>query len=1168
MPTYSRRRLPLRFTALAAAAWLATMATFACAADANSAPAPAGAAAAAQTQVAGVDAIDRKIREIQVRRDLDAATRDQILEILRSARSDLDRVQALQAQAASYKAAVSTGAAELDQLGRSIAGVKSQLDGPVDVIAEAALSSDELTQVAARSQTEEAELRGKLASLEDELARRADRAGSERRELVDARAATQDIAKQLDEVNAQPASAMRDARIMAISSTLAAKQTEAEALEQEIAAQPTLYALAQRQRDEAQLRVAQSERRAKALDELVNKRRIADAETAKAELDQKVKELGGKHPILQRIAENNSQLGTQLAQLAVDIERVRTQRDAFRDRADRIEAQVASLKARVHQGSLSEGLARILYEEGQRLPQRADFAASRAERDRTVTQLTADMFQLEQREGVFEEVAPNFEAFKAKLEERIPKEEAERIAEEGWSLVQQARSLVAKIKIEQQRLLRLLVETDGAEIRMLDDADAARALLDRILFWVPVTKPGAAWFGDLMHSVAALLSPAGWATIFATLWEESKRYWPIAIAALVLVAVLLYFRRAFISDMKRIAAAVATGGPRQMTLTLRALAVSVLIALPWPLLAAAAGAALTASSTRFADQVGTGLAVIAVPLMLNLLLLTLCAPYGVGPAHLGWRDDATDALRKAVRWLLAVVVPAAFVSAAMGPYATSAERATLGRIAFICVVGAYAWALIELLRFDRPPMRGLIKERPDAWIVRFRYVWFATLLLLLTGIVVIAAGGYLYAARSIVQRLAQSMWLVVGAVILMHLIARWIIVERARRAQTPSEDTSGEVIVEGAVKRIERADTGRMDLHARQFVGSLTGLAVVVGLFLIWRDAIPALSVIGEVVLWQQTVTINGANVLRPVTLGDAVLAIVIGFVMVAAVKNVSGVLEMILPARLRRDSGVKFAIGATARYLIIGVGIVSMLSLLGVAWSKLQWLVAAMGVGLGFGLQEIVANFVSGLIILYERPIRIGDTITVGNVTGVVSDIHIRATTITDADQRDVLIPNKSFITQQVINWTLSDPTTRLLLTVGVAYGTDPEVARRVILEAVKSSPTILREPAPSVVFSAFSASSLDFEVRAFAREMGDRLPLRHEINTAIAKAVKEAGIEFPLSQQDVYIRSVPEELVRATRDAAGKGEPGEPKPQATDGAKAQVPSAAPLNVVRRPES
>ena len=135
--------------------------------------------------------------------------------------------------------------------------------------------------------------------------------------------------------------------------------------------------------------------------------------------------------------------------------------------------------------------------------------------------------------------------------------------------------------------------------------------------------------------------------------------------------------------------------------------------------------------------------------------------------------------------------------------------------------------------------------------------------------------------------------------------------------------------------------------------------------------------------------------------------------------------------------------------YVIVGTGIVAALATLGLKWSQLQWLVAALGVGIGFGLQEIIANFISGLIILFERPIRVGDVVTVGDKDGTVTKIRIRATTILDFDGKELLVPNKEFITGRLLNWTLSDSNVRLVIPVGIAYGSDVEEALRILGES-----------------------------------------------------------------------------------------------------------------------
>ena len=183
------------------------------------------------------------------------------------------------------------------------------------------------------------------------------------------------------------------------------------------------------------------------------------------------------------------------------------------------------------------------------------------------------------------------------------------------------------------------------------------------------------------------------------------------------------------------------------------------------------------------------------------------------------------------------------------------------------------------------------------------------------------------------------------------------------------------------------------------------------------------------------------------------------------------------------------------------------------------------------------MANFVSGLIVLAERPIRIGDVVTVGNVSGTVLRIHARATVVMDFDYKEVIIPNKAFITERVVNWTLSSQTTRLLIKVGVAYGSDIDLAQRVILAAVRGNRDVLQDPGPSVFFVAFGESTLDFEIRAFVNSIDKRLRVQHEINNEVARVLRENGIEIPFPQRDLHIRSAPGLAGALGGDQAGVG-------------------------------
>jgi potassium efflux system protein len=195
-----------------------------------------------------------------------------------------------------------------------------------------------------------------------------------------------------------------------------------------------------------------------------------------------------------------------------------------------------------------------------------------------------------------------------------------------------------------------------------------------------------------------------------------------------------------------------------------------------------------------------------------------------------------------------------------------------------------------------------------------------------------------------------------------------------------------------------------------------------------------------------------------------------------------------------------------------------------GVQWSKLQWLVAALGVGLGFGLQEIVANFVSGIILLFERPIRVGDTVTIDDITGTVTRIRIRATTLVDWDRKEQIIPNKTFVTQDLTNWTLSDPITRVILRVGVAYGSDVDRVQSLLEEVAQANERVTDDPAPAVFCVGLGDSSINFEVRVFVRDLIDIMPLSHEIHASMAKALEDAGISIPFPQRDIHVRTLPD--------------------------------------------
>jgi potassium efflux system protein len=263
----------------------------------------------------------------------------------------------------------------------------------------------------------------------------------------------------------------------------------------------------------------------------------------------------------------------------------------------------------------------------------------------------------------------------------------------------------------------------------------------------------------------------------------------------------------------------------------------------------------------------------------------------------------------------------------------------------------------------------------------------------------------------------------------------------------------------------------------------------------------------------------GGVEQLVPVTATDLLVSLLVLGATVFAAQNLPGLLGFTLLSRVEMDAGARYAIVTLCQYALITAGVLYAISTIGLQWSKLQWLVAALGVGLGFGLQEIVANFVSGIILLLERPVRVGDIVTVGDASGTVARIRIRATTILDFDRKELVVPNKEFITGRLLNWTLSNKIVRMIIPVGVAYGSDARKARELMLEAAHESEYVLDDPRPIVLFTSFGDNALALELRVYLPSMENWFNTRTGLHDAIYFKFAEAGIQISFPQRDVHL-------------------------------------------------
>jgi small-conductance mechanosensitive channel len=267
------------------------------------------------------------------------------------------------------------------------------------------------------------------------------------------------------------------------------------------------------------------------------------------------------------------------------------------------------------------------------------------------------------------------------------------------------------------------------------------------------------------------------------------------------------------------------------------------------------------------------------------------------------------------------------------------------------------------------------------------------------------------------------------------------------------------------------------------------------------------------------------------ISIGEVTLSLrgIFGFVFAiwAAVwisRIVQALLKQDVLPRMDLPRGVPNTISMTANYTIILIGLLLGVGFMGIDLSSLAFIVGALGVGIGFGLQNLVNNFVSGLILIFEAPIQVGDTVEVGNLLGQVVQIGIRTSRVRTYSGSEVIVPNGELVSNQVINWTLSDRRRRLELGVGVAYGSDTNRVTEILRSVLENDEDVLEDPAPLIIFNEFGDSALNFRVLAWIADFDTGFGMTHRLNTAINQALADAGITIPFPQRDLHLRTVPE--------------------------------------------
>ncbi|MCO7513260.1 mechanosensitive channel MscK [Pseudomonas guariconensis] len=673
--------------------------------------------------------------------------------------------------------------------------------------------------------------------------------------------------------------------------------------------------------------------------------------------------------------------------------------------------------------------------------------------------------------------------------------------------------LLERLNRELSALLNESITLQLNQKQLLSTAQNLRTTLEEQMFWIPSNKPlDWEWLRYVPQRLAEQVISLPWGSGIKELTDGLVQQPLLFLPLLLVIGALLWRRKYLYQRLGKVHQDIGHFKRDSQWHTPQAILINVLLALPVSLALTLGSYALQIDARGQNANLGAALWQIAQAWLVFYTAYRILAPGGVAEIHFRWHKPQVEFLRGWVRRLGTVVLALVGVVAVAEHQPSALADDVLGIGVVLTCYALMAWLLSRLL-LSSPAHRDTSLFRKAVGVA------FTALPIALF---VAVCFGYYYTALKLTDRLIYTLylllfWLVIEAAFVrgLSVAARRLAYQRAlSKRQAAKEGLDGEVITEEPALDIEQVNQQSLRLIRLALLGGFIG-----GLYWVWSDLITVFSYLNNVTLYEYSSGTGAAASMVPISLGDLLGALLIVGITFALAGNLPGLLEVLVLSRLNLAQGSAYATTTLLSYVIAGVGFVSTLSTLGVSWDKLQWLVAALSVGLGFGMQEIFANFISGIMILFERPVRIGDTITIGNLSGTVSKIRIRATTITDFDRKDIIVPNKTFITGQLINWSLTDTVTRVTLKLGIDYGSDLELVRELLLKGAHENPRVLKDPEPIVYFLNFGESSLDHELRMHVRDLGDRNPTLDEINRYIDREFKAHGIKISVRQVEVFL-------------------------------------------------
>ena len=868
-------------------------------------------------------------------------------------------------------------------------------------------------------------------------------------------------------------------------------------------------------------RVQAQQKQIAAIQEAINQKNLAQTQSQVEQVQQQ-SQSAVKNPFIQKELDLNAQLSQYLLEqtaktntLTQDELRMRNVLDNLTQTQRTIDEQISAL-----QGTLV--LSRIIQQQKQKLPTNLNIQGL----SKQIADLRVKIFDITQKRNELYDI----DAYISKIEQDENKSFTPAEKAQLASLLTERRKVASDLIKSLNNQLNLAISLELTQQQITQISDQIQSKLDQQSFWVKSNNPiNLDWFKKLPMSLKAQFDGIGKKLGFPTNFDNLPYLLTYVFILFVIGGLIFKFKESIKQRLSVINGEINKLRSDSQWHTPLALFYTALLSLSGTLWFLAAcqllGFFLVKNPQEFWEW---SLRMAAYWWFFSFVLSTL-RPNGILVRHFGFSKESAIALQDVTKRIIVSVVLLLNTSIFSNVMDTGLANDVLGEINTI--VALLFCIVIIAPRFVRTEksLNSSATDQRDRTLLKIMRV-----LLQLVPVILIAliALGYYYTALNLITHIINTYiaWVVWSLV--RHTIYRGVTVasrrlayrrlqEKRQQKQQDLNDGSPSDDVVVITEQEEGLALNEVRSQLLRFADLFIWTALFAIFYYVWSDLVTVVSYLRDITLWQQTSTTEAGVVTETISLFNLIVALIIVVITYILVRNIQGILEVLIFSRVKLSQGTPYTITTLLTYIFVAVGGAWAFSTLGMSWSKLQWLFAALSVGLGFGMQEIFANFVSGIILLFERPIRVGDTVTINGVTGTVAKIRIRAITMIDPDRKEVIVPNKSFVTGQVINWALSNTVTRLVVSVGVAYGSDLDLVKRLLLQAAHEQPSVLKDPEPRALFLTFGASTLDHELRVYVGQVSERNDTLDALNRRVNELFAENNIDIAFNQLDIFIKN-----------------------------------------------